>query len=83
MKEITKKQFVRLCFTLIGIGILIMSLAYMRLSRIINLKDYLVLGIFVIGNSIIGGGVGLALSRDYLIKDFERRIENGNKRKVV
>jgi fatty-acid desaturase len=68
-KEVTKKQFVRLCFTLIGIGILLMSIMY----YFGTFKGWttILINWLSVSLGIIGVGIGLSVSRMWKIKDFD------------
>ena len=67
--EISKQYFVRMCFTIIGIGILLMSIIY----YFGTFKGWttILINWLSVSVGIIGVGIGLSVSRMWKIKDFD------------
>jgi len=67
--EISKQYFVRMCFTIIGIGILLMSIMY----YFGTFKGWttILINWLSVSVGIIGVGIGLSVSRMWKIKDFD------------
>jgi len=67
--EISKQYFVRMCFTIIGIGILLMSIIY----YFGTFKGWttILINWLSVSVGIIGVGIGLSVSRMWKIKNFD------------
>jgi len=77
IKVVTKKQFRRLVWTVIGVGLLINCvLSYFFITSGVTDAQRQWGSYMAISLLITGFGLGMAYSRMWLIKGFEKRLHN-------
>lgn len=74
IKTITKKGFRRIAWTTIIVGLIFNAIFYTILTKTLEASELQYVGLLALFCIVIGFGMGLAYSRMWVIKDFEKRL---------
>jgi len=80
IKEITKEKFRGIVWLLIILGLIINAICYTILTYKLGANELRIAGFLGVGMLICGVGIGLSISRLWIIKGFEKRLQFNNQK---